>query len=100
MFKKDIKILKEKIIITVSTEKRKFVTEERKTFNPEEIKEMIPQELRGNVKLLSSPSHKISNFTSTNHLTTGQWIYEIQKTLAPPKKPQRRTRRKPVRKAK
>ena len=100
MFKKEIKILKQKIIITISTEKRKFITEERRTFNPEEIKEMIPPELRDSVKLLSSPKHKVSNFTSTNHSRIGEWIYTIQEERQQPKKPQRRARRKPVRKVK
>ena len=100
MFKKEIKILKQKIIITISTEKRKFITEERKTFNPEDIKEMIPPEFRDSVKLLSSPKHKVSNYTSTNHSPIGEWIYTIQEEKQQPKKPQRTTRRKPVRKVK
>lgn len=92
MFNKNIEIKDNKLIITVSIKKRKYISEERKTFK-EDITLLIPKEYQSRVSLLTSPVHKISNFTSKNCKTHGEWVFEIEnKKNETTRKPTRRKR--------
>ena len=102
MFNKQVEVLKEenKIIITVSTEARRFISEKRVTFQ-EDILSLIPEEYANKITLVSKPEHYIANFQSKTYNNTGTWVYEILQEKAPPapKKTQRtRRRRKTVNK--
>ncbi len=99
MFKKTVKVSNdnELLTITISTTKRTFITEKRLTFNTIEVADLIPDEFKGCVELISKPSYKISNFTSTNHKTIGEWIYKIKKAEKAKPATTKRSRRKSTR---
>ena len=79
MFIRDVEILKteRKLKIRISTEKRKYISQERRTFD-ENIFNLIPSDLKNKVRIVKSPEHKVSNFTSRGHETSGEWIFEIE----------------------
>ncbi len=95
MFNKQVEVLEEenKIIITVSTESRRFITEKRITFK-DNVKSLIPKEYIDKAKLISKPKNYIGNFKSKTYNTSGIWVYEIVQEPKPEPKKQTRTRRR------
>ena len=79
MFNKEVEVLEKenKIIITVSGEKRKFITEERHVFR-EDVVSLIPEQYKDKISLLSKPDKYIANFESKKYGICGEWVYEIK----------------------
>lgn len=64
------------LIITVSCNKRILAKEPKEVYR-NNIENLIPENLKGRVKLLSSPSKKVSNLDFEDHENSGTWVFQI-----------------------
>ena len=92
MFKEEVEQTKEKIVIKVSIEKRKYVIEEKLIYSKDPMR-LIPEELLHKVKLTSKPSKSVSNMNRDKYTNIGEWVYEI--ALENEKPIRKRSPRKP-----
>tara|TARA_Y100000114_G_C11758956_1_gene328440 strand:+ start:2718 stop:3023 length:306 start_codon:yes stop_codon:yes gene_type:complete len=76
-FKKNIKILEDKLIIEVSCGKQVYSSENRFVFE-EDIWSLVPDELREKAKLISSPQKQVSNVNRQKYTTFGRWEFLIE----------------------
>ena len=83
---------KNQVTITVSCSKRILANESKEVYK-KNVERLIPDNLKGKVKLLSSPSKKVSNLHLDDHHNVGTWVYQInQNTTEPPKPSTTKTR--------
>ena len=104
IFKEDVVIEGEKILITVSCEKRKFSFEPKAVYEKKVIT-LLSAKMREEFIMVSSPLARISNIDNNDYITEGTWVFEKKTKQTPtksepdpnteaPPATRRRTRRK------
>jgi hypothetical protein len=83
MFRKNIEIKNNKIIITIECELRKLAIEPKRLFTSDVIFGLVPEKYKNKVTLLEQPSLKISNIDKPGHSNLGVWSFKIK---TPPKR--------------
>jgi hypothetical protein len=78
IFKEDIVINKEEVIVTISCKKRTHIGEKKKIYK-KNVKDLLPEGLRQKVSLEIEPKLEISNINNSNIYTNiGVWKFKIQ----------------------
>ena len=77
IFKEEVTILKQEIIIEVSCKKRKYAHEDKIIYDITRINNLIPEELMGNIIDSSGPDKVISNLDRPGHTNRGVWSFYI-----------------------
>lgn len=80
IFKEEVVVDEEsnKIIVTVSCEKRKLALDPKQKYK-KNIISLIPEKFQNNVELISQPENPISNMRYEDHRRVGVWVFSIRK---------------------
>lgn len=78
MFKENIDIKNNKIIITIEYKIRKLAIEPKSIFDNRMIFDLIPEKYKNKVILTEEPSLKISNLKKAGHSNLGIWYFKIK----------------------
>ena len=78
MFKENIEIKNNKIIITIKCETRKLAMEPKRVFDGGTIFDFIPEKYKSKVILFEEPSFIVSNLNKSGHSNIGVWSFKIK----------------------
>ncbi len=78
---KDVKIVKDEIIITITLKYRKYSIEPWIIFDKTKIVDLIPDKYKGKVSLISAPDKIVSNLRNSpnKYVNPGVWRFKINK---------------------
>ena len=85
MLSEKVTVTEELLTITISYKKRKYANQ-AKSVHPGNVDHLIPENLKGKVRLIKRPKHRIANFEQHNISLSGEWQYEIIKEKPKPSK--------------
>ncbi len=80
MFKEQMEIKNNKIIITISCEIRRLATEPKVIYDKRRIDDLIEDKYKTKITLEQAPQKEIGNFIKENVLNTGTWIFKIKQS--------------------